>query len=100
MAQPVGPNLLTSQADLASVVGAQDQRSAVGLDRFYGRPLRGDQRAGCARGQGDDAVAGAVAGPARARQLGDSRPLASIQARARRLSSATLARRQAYRPVS
>jgi hypothetical protein len=67
--EAVGPNFVTDEADLPSVVGAQDERTGLGLDRFHCGPRRGDQGAGRPRGQGDDAVTGAVTGPVRAGQL-------------------------------
>ena len=75
------PSLFTAKPDLAAVVGAQDERTALGLDRFYCGPLRGDQGAGRPRGQGDDAVTGPVAGPARADELRTGQPAGGLHPR-------------------
>ena len=80
-AEAVGPKFFTGEGELAAVVGAQDERTAVGLDCFYCGPLRGDQGAGRARGQCDDAVAGPVAGPARADELRTGQPAGGLHPR-------------------
>ena len=66
--------MLGAQAGLAAVVGPQHERTAGHVDGLDRGPLGGDQAAVRAGGQGDDAVAGPVGGPAGAGELRAGEP--------------------------